>query len=293
MSRTSQTTLAAPARLAGVGIHGGLTVSLAILPAPADSGINFVRTDVAEAEAAIPALADRVCDTRLATVIGNDAGTTVSTVEHLMAAFAGLGIDNARVELDGPETPIMDGSAADFADALAGAGRSDQGEARRFIQILEPIEVSGPGKRAVLLPAQRFEMSVEIIFDAPAIGRQQIELAVDPQSFRAEIAGARTFGFIAEVEQLRAAGLGRGATLENTIVVDGDRVLNPEALARPDDFVRHKALDALGDLAMLGYPILGRYEASCGGHALNHALVSAVLANPKAWRLTTLDGAPP
>ncbi len=287
MSPIHQTTLATPARLAGVGIHNGLPVNLAILPAPADSGIVFVRTDVAADRQAIAALADRVCDTRLATVIGNQAGTTVSTVEHLMAAFAGLGIDNARVELDGPEMPILDGSAADFAAAIDAAGRATQDAPRRYIEILERIDVDGRGKRAALVPADRFELSVEIIFDAPAIGRQQLDLAVDPASFRAEIAPARTFGFIAEVEQLRAMGLGRGASLENTIVVDGARILNPETMHRPDDFVRHKALDALGDLALAGHPILGRYEASCSGHALNNQLVRALLARPDAWRMTT------
>jgi UDP-3-O-[3-hydroxymyristoyl] N-acetylglucosamine deacetylase len=287
LTPSRQTTLAGPARLAGVGIHGGLAVNLAILPAPADSGVVFVRIDVAGDESAIPALADRVCDTRLATVIGNDAGTTVSTVEHLMAAFAGLGIDNARVELDGPEMPILDGSAADFVAAIDAAGRTQLDAPRRYIEILEPIAVDGPGKRAALTPADRFELSVEIVFDAPAIGRQQLDLAVDPASFRAEIAPARTFGFIAEVEQLRAMGLGRGASLENTIVVDGANVLNPGTMHRPDDFVRHKALDALGDLALAGHPILGRYEASCSGHALNNALVRALLARPQAWRMTT------
>jgi UDP-3-O-[3-hydroxymyristoyl] N-acetylglucosamine deacetylase len=282
-----QTTLAKPARLAGVGIHGGLPVNLAILPAPADSGVVFARTDVAEGQRDIPALADQVCDTRLATVIGNPSGTTVSTIEHLMAAFTGLGVDNARVELDGPEMPILDGSAADFAAAIDAAGLVRQDAPRRFIEILAPVEVGGPGKRAALVPADRFELAVEIIFDAPAIGRQRLDLAVNPASFRAEIASARTFGFIAEVEQLRAAGLGRGASMQNTIVVDGAQVLNPQTMHRPDDFVRHKALDALGDLALAGHPILGRYEASCSGHALNNQLVRALLARPEAWRMTT------
>ena len=287
MSQTRQTTLAAPVLIGGVGIHSGLRVKLFILPALADSGIVFARTDVDDEKRAIPALADKVCDTRLATVIGNEAGTTVSTVEHLMAAFAGLGVDNARVELDGPEMPILDGSAADFVEALDVAGVTELDAPRRCIEILEPIVVDGPGKRAALVPADRFELSVEIIFDAPAIGRQQLDFAVDPASFRTEIAGARTFGFIAEVEQLRAMGLGRGASLENTIVVDGDKVLNPETMQRPDDFVRHKALDALGDLALAGHPIRGRYEASCSGHALNNQLVRALLARPEAWRMTS------
>jgi UDP-3-O-[3-hydroxymyristoyl] N-acetylglucosamine deacetylase len=282
-----QTTLAGEVRVSGLGIHGGLPANLTLLPALADSGIVFVRTDVEGERRPIPALADKVCDTRLATVIA-DGGPTISTVEHIMSALAGLGVDNAVIEVDGPETPIVDGAAADFVAAIDAVGLRTLDAPRQYIEILRPIEVGQPGKRAALVPADRFEMSVEIIFDASAIGRQHLELAVDPESFRAEIAGARTFGFIAEVEQLRAAGLGRGASLENTIVVDGAQVLNPEILARPDDFVRHKALDALGDLALFGHPILGRYEASCSGHALNNALVRAAMAQPDAWRLKTL-----
>jgi UDP-3-O-[3-hydroxymyristoyl] N-acetylglucosamine deacetylase len=284
-----QTTLAKPCRIAGVGIHGGNAVTMIVNPAVADSGVVFVRTDVAERRN-IPARADKVCDTRLATVIG-EGGITVSTVEHLMAALAGLGVDNAIVEVDGPETPIGDGSAADFVTAIEAVGLRQLDAPRRYLEILEPVEVSGPGKRAALVPASGFAMSVEIVFDSPAIGRQQLDLAVDPAAFKGEIAAARTFGFIAEVEQLRAMGLGRGASLENTVVVDGDHVMNPETLGRPDDFVRHKTLDALGDLALLGHPVLGRYEASCSGHALNHALVTAVLARPSTWRLTTLEAA--
>jgi UDP-3-O-[3-hydroxymyristoyl] N-acetylglucosamine deacetylase len=287
-----QTTLAGEVRVSGLGIHGGQAATMTLLPAPADSGVVFVRTDVEGERRPIPALADRVCDTRLATVIA-EGGPTISTVEHIMAALAGLGVDNAVIEVDGPETPIVDGAAGDFVAAIDAVGvRTLDGAPRRYIEILKPIEVGQPGKRAALLPADRFEMSVEIIFDASAIGTQHLELAIDPASFRAEIASARTFGFIAEVEQLRAAGLGRGASLENTIVVDGAQVLNPEILARPDDFVRHKALDALGDLALFGHPILGRYEASCSGHALNNALVRAAMAQPDAWRLKTLTPEP-
>ena len=278
-----QTTLAGDVCVSGLGIHGGLPANLTIRPAPAGSGVTFLRTDTPGAP--IPALADRVCDTRLATVIREGDGPTVSTVEHVMAALAGLGVDNAVIEIDGPEIPIMDGCAGDFAAAIDAVGLIELAAPRRFIEILAPIEVAQPGKRAALVPAAGFELSVEIIFDSPAIGRQQLDLAVDPASFRAEIAGARTFGFLHEVEQLRAAGLGRGADLTNTIVVDGDHVMNPQTLARPDDFVRHKALDALGDLALIGHPILGRYEASCSGHALNNALVRAALERSDAWRL--------
>ena len=282
-----QRTLASEARVCGVGVHSGSPANLTLRPAPAGSGIRFRRTDVAGGDGEVPARVEFVSDTRLATVIRNEAGVSVSTVEHLMAAFAGLGVDNALVEIDGPETPVMDGSAQDFVVAIDGAGLAAQSEPRAFIEILEPVSHVERNRRVELKPASRFEMAVEIIFDAPAIGRQAIELALEPATFRAELAGARTFGFIAEVEQLRAAGLGRGASLDNTIVVEHDRILNPAGLRRPDEFVRHKALDALGDLALLGAPILGRYEASCAGHALNNLLARALLARPSAWRYVT------
>jgi UDP-3-O-[3-hydroxymyristoyl] N-acetylglucosamine deacetylase len=283
---TYQTTLARDIRVSGVGVHGGLPANLTLRPAPADAGVVFIRTDL-PGRPAIAARADTVCDTRLATVIGNGAGATVATVEHLMSALCGLGVDNLIAEIDGPETPIGDGSAAQFVAAIDEAGIVQLDAPRRYLEILEPIEIAAPGKRVALVPADRFELSVEIIFEAKAIGRQRLDVVVDPAAFRAEIAAACTFGFIAEGEQLRAAGLGRGASLENTIVVDADRVLNPETLRRPDDFVRHKALDALGDLALAGHAIRGRYEASCAGHALNNQLVRALLDRPSAWRLTT------
>jgi len=282
-----QFTLARTTRVEGVGVHSGAPVSVTIRPASAGSGYAFVRTDLESADRRVEARADTVANTMLATVIGNASGVTVSTVEHLLATFAGLGVDNALIEIDGPEMPILDGSAAGFVAAIDGVGLEAQEAPRRYMKILEPVEVGGPGKRAILAPADDFQMSVEIIFDARAIGRQRLDLRLDAEAFRDEIADARTFGFIAEVEQLRAAGFGRGASLDNTIVVDGDRLLNPAGLRRPDEFVRHKTLDALGDLALLGAPVIGRYEASCGGHALNNALVRAVLDRPDAWRFVT------
>jgi UDP-3-O-[3-hydroxymyristoyl] N-acetylglucosamine deacetylase len=282
-----QTTLAQEAVIDGVGVHGGLPAKLTLKPAAADTGIIFVRTDL-PGRPALAARADTVCDTRLATVIGNGSGATVATVEHLLSALSGLGVDNLIAEIDGPETPIGDGSAADFVAAIDQAGLAALDAPRSYLEILEPVEIAAPGKRVALVPADRFELSVEIIFEAPVIGRQTLDVAVDAAAFRREIAGACTFGFLAEVEQLRAAGLGRGASLENTIVVDASGVMNPKVLHRPDDFVRHKALDALGDLALVGYPILGRYEASCAGHALNNQLVRALLDRPTAWRLVTM-----
>ena len=279
-----QHTLAGPAVFAGVGLHTGRRVRAAILPGSADSGIVFLRTDV-RGDGRIEALAGNVSNTRLSTVIGNPSGASVSTVEHLMAALYGLGVDNALIELDGPEAPILDGSAEPFVRLIDRAGRRRQEAPRQAIEILEVIEVVDGRKRAALVPAARFELSVEIAFDSAAIGRQRLDMAVDEDSFRAELAGSRTFGFLHEVEALRSAGLAQGGALENAIVVDGDRVVNPEGLKRPDEFVRHKAIDAIGDLATLGRPLIGRYEGRLAGHAMNNALARAVLANPRAWRL--------
>jgi UDP-3-O-[3-hydroxymyristoyl] N-acetylglucosamine deacetylase len=212
---------------------------------------------------------------------------TVSTIEHLMAAFAMLGVDNAVVEVDGPEMPIMDGSSEPFVQVLDRAGKRAQEAPRRFIEILKTVEVVDGDKRAALRPAARFEVAFEIFFPTAAIGRQAIDMGMDETAFRRELADCRTFGFAHEVEALRSLGLARGGSLENCVVIDGDRVLNPEGLRRPDEFVRHKALDAIGDLYVLGAPILGRFEGERAGHAVNNQLVRALLARPDAWRVTT------
>jgi UDP-3-O-[3-hydroxymyristoyl] N-acetylglucosamine deacetylase len=283
-----QHTLRSPALFAGVGVHTGEYTRVTVRPAPAHSGVVFVRTDVADRDNAVPARGDLVVKTQLGTVIGNAAGVTVSTVEHLMAAFAMLGVDNAVVELDGPEMPIMDGSAAPFVRVLDRAGLRPQDAARDYVEILEPVEVIDGDKRATLRPADSFELAFEIAFDSAAIGRQAIDLAMDEQAFREELADCRTFGFLADVEALRAIGLARGGSMENAVVIDGDCILNPEGLRRPDEFVRHKALDAIGDLYLLGGPLMGRFEGVCAGHGLNNAIVRALLARPDAWRWTTL-----
>jgi UDP-3-O-[3-hydroxymyristoyl] N-acetylglucosamine deacetylase len=280
-------TLAGPAICAGTGLHTGARVRLSIRPAPARSGVVFVRTDVDDRDNRVPVSADAVVQTRLGTVIGNGDGVTVSTIEHLMAALAALGVDNALVELDGPEVPIMDGSAEPFVSLLDRAGRREQEAPRRIIEIVRPIEVREGDKRAALLPCDRFEMAFEIAFPSAAIGRQAVDLVMDEDAFRTELADARTFGFLHEVEALRQAGLARGGSLENAVVIEGDRVLNPEGLRRSDEFVRHKALDAVGDLYVLGCPILGRFEGRYAGHGLNNAVVRALLAQPNAWRVRT------
>jgi UDP-3-O-[3-hydroxymyristoyl] N-acetylglucosamine deacetylase len=284
MTPELQHTLASAVQFHGMGVHTGVQVYGRIEPARPDTGISFVRTDVAERDAEIPARADRVTETRLGTVIANADGVSVSTVEHLMAALSGLGIDNAVVFIDGPEAPIMDGSCAPFVHLLDKAGRRLQARPRRYVEILQPVVVEDGGKRAALLPSGAFEVAFEILFDDPAIGRQSLDLVVDEAVFRNELAEARTFGFLHEVEALRAAGLARGGSMDNVVVIDQGAVLNPEGLRRPDEFVRHKMLDAIGDMALLGGPILGRYEGRYAGHAMNNALARAVLAQPRAWR---------
>jgi UDP-3-O-[3-hydroxymyristoyl] N-acetylglucosamine deacetylase len=272
-----------------VGIHTGAYTRVSVRPAPIDSGIVFVRTDVTDADNRVLASPETVCKTQLGTVIGNAAGVTVSTIEHLMAALVMLGVDNAVVEVDGPEMPIMDGSSLPFIRVLDRAGLRLQDAPRRYIEILEAVEVVDGDKRAALKPALGFEVAFEIRFPTPAIGTQAIDMAMDEQAFRAELADCRTFGFLHEVEALRSMGLARGGNMDNVVVIDGDRVLNPEGLRRPDEFVRHKALDAIGDLFVLGAPVLGRYEGELAGHAMNNLLVRALAAKPLAWRYRTFE----
>ena len=283
-----QHTLQGPAIFAGVGVHTGAYTRVAVRPAPTNSGIVFVRTDVTDRDNRVPATGEAVTKTQLGTVIENAAGVSVSTIEHLMAALVMLGVDNAVVELDGPEMPIMDGSSLPFVQILDRAGRRQQDALRAYIEILEPIEFVDGDKRASLTPSDHFEVAFEIRFPSAAIGRQAVDLTMDEQAFRDELADCRTFGFLHEVEYLRSIGLARGGSMENAVVIEGDRILNPEGLRRPDEFVRHKALDAIGDLYVLGAPILGRSEGVLAGHSLNNQLVRALLAAPQSWRYRTL-----
>jgi UDP-3-O-[3-hydroxymyristoyl] N-acetylglucosamine deacetylase len=281
-----QHTLVNPVHFEGVGIHTGAITHVTIAPAAPNSGVTFMRTDVTDRDPRIPARAENVCETRLGTVIGNTDGVTVSTIEHIMAVLSALAIDSAVISLDGPEAPIMDGSCEPFVRLIDRVGRRPQGSPRAWLEILEPIVVQDGDKSAALLPADQFEVSFEIAFDSAAIGVQRLDLRIDEHTFRRDLADARTFGFLHEVEALRAAGLARGGTLDNVVVIDQGQVMNPGGLRRPDEFVRHKILDALGDLALLGGPILGRYEGRFSGHALNNALARAVIAQPDAWRMT-------
>jgi UDP-3-O-[3-hydroxymyristoyl] N-acetylglucosamine deacetylase len=282
-----QKTTVAPAIIAGVGVHTGDRVRLAVRPAPVGTGIVFVRTDITDRDNRIPVSGEAVVDARLNTMIENAAGVRLSTIEHLMAAFAALGVSNAVVEVDGPELPILDGSALQFVQLLDRAGFRKQEAPVRYIEILEPIRVQEGDKSAALLPCDRYEMRFEIDFATPVIGNQVVDFVVDEKTFREEIMAARTFGFAHEVEALRRAGLARGGSLENAVVIDGDQILNPGGLRMEREFVKHKALDAIGDLYVLGAPLLGRYEGVKAGHAINNLLVRELLANPQAWREVT------
>jgi UDP-3-O-[3-hydroxymyristoyl] N-acetylglucosamine deacetylase len=279
-----QQTLGGTTVFAGIGVHSGRHVRVTLKPAGANHGIVFVRTDVTDRDNRIPALTDYVGDTRLNTEIRNAAGAAVSTIEHLMAAFAALGVDNAVVEIDGAETPIMDGSAQPFIDIIDRIGVREQDAPRRAIEIVEPIEVRHGDKWARLSPAAGFEVAFELQYPCKAIGTQRIDLEVSEDSFRTELAAARTFGFVHEVEALKAMGLAKGASLDNAVGLDGDAIVNPEGLRMEREFVRHKALDAVGDLYTLGAPVIGRFESVKGGHALNNALCRALLAHSGAWR---------
>jgi len=283
-----QHTVRNPVRFSGVGVHTGEQARVTLLPAPADFGVVFVRTDVRDRDNRIAVSGEAVCKTQLGTVITNLAGVTVSTIEHLMAALVMSGVDNVRVEIDGPEMPIMDGSSIDFIRGLDRAGLQPQGALRRFVEITDVVEVIEGDKRATLRPSDGFEVAFEIAFASKAIGRQAVDLKMDAEAFRGELADCRTFGFLHEVEALRAMGLARGGSMENVVVIDGDEIMNPEGLRRPDEFVRHKALDAIGDLFVLGAPMIGRFEGVLAGHALNNAVVRALLATPHAWRVRTL-----
>jgi UDP-3-O-[3-hydroxymyristoyl] N-acetylglucosamine deacetylase len=283
-----QRTLKGPVHCSGVGLHGGAPVSMTLLPAPADHGIVFQRTDARAPDNTIPALWHAVVETRHCTVIGNRAGVTVSTVEHLMAAFAGAGIDNALVTLDGAEVPIMDGSAAPFMFLIECAGVLAQDAPRRAIKVLKPVMIADGGRIAALSPAASFSISFEIDFDNAAVARQECYFQVGAGTFKAEISRARTFGFLHEVDEMRAAGLALGGSLDNAVVVAGAEVLNEDGLRYDNEFVRHKVLDCIGDLYLAGAPLLGHFRGVRSGHRFNHLLLKALLADRQAWTAVDL-----
>lgn len=266
----------------GVALHAGVSVRMTLLPALDGAGIVFRRTDQSNAD--IPARFDAVAETRLGTVIANGDGVKVGVVEHLMAAIAGAEIDDLIVELDGPEPPILDGDALSYLRLLEQAGMRKHSSARRMVEILKRVIARSGNDTASLSPSDHREFSFEIDFPSAAIGRQTFAWRFSPESFRKEIAPARTFGFVHELEHLRKLGLAGGASLENTLALDGDRVMNAELMRFPDEFVRHKILDALGDLALAGGPILGRFEGVRSGHSLNNLLLRSLFADSANYR---------
>lgn len=276
----------------GVGLHSGEPVAMTLHPAPAGHGVVFRRTDLDEGSNEIPARYDAVTNTTLCSTITNESGASVATIEHLMSAIAGLGIDNLLVELDGPEVPVMDGSAEPFAFLLDCAGTIEQDTPRKAIRILRDVTVNTGSSTVTISPADEFLVEMVIDFNSEAIGRQSLAVEVSPALFRSDIAKARTFGFLHEVEAMRKAGLGRGGSLENAVVIDGDRVMNDEGLRFADEFVRHKILDCIGDLALAGYPILGHVVADKAGHAINNKLLHAVFADPANWEIVDVDALP-
>ncbi|GAB5389481.1 MAG: UDP-3-O-acyl-N-acetylglucosamine deacetylase [Alphaproteobacteria bacterium] len=290
----AQKTVKQPIHCVGVGLHSGARVSLAILPAGVDEGIRFVRTDLPEGENVIRARFDAVADTQLCTVIANKHGATVGTIEHLMAALAGAGVDNAVIELDGAEVPIMDGSARPWVFLLRCAGTRSMGQPRRALRILKPVEVVDGDKRAAFTPSAgaRYDFMIDFMPKAPkAIGRQAYRFDMIPGAFDSDLADCRTFGFAEDVAMLRKMGLARGGSLENAVVVEDDKVINPTGLRRPDEFVRHKVLDAVGDLFLAGGPFIGTFEGERAGHDMNNRLLRALFADPTAYEWVDLDAA--
>jgi UDP-3-O-[3-hydroxymyristoyl] N-acetylglucosamine deacetylase len=284
-----QRTLKSSIKTTGVGLHTGTRVDLTLRPAPPDSGIVFHRVDL-PGSAAIPAHASYVGDTRLSSSLEH-GGARISTVEHLMSALAGLGIDNLNVDVAGPEIPIMDGSAAPFVFLLQSAGIEQQAARKRYLRIKESVEVRQDDKWARFEPYHGFKLDFTIDFPHPVFGTENRQVIIDfaEHSYTKEVSRARTFGFMQDVEAMREAGLALGGSLQNAIVLDETRVLNSEGLRYDNEFAKHKVLDAIGDLYLLGHPLIGMFVAFKSGHALNNAVSRALLARPEAWELVTFD----
>ena len=284
-----QRTLKTTIKTTGVGLHTGARVDMTLRPASVDNGIIFHRVDL-PTPVAIPAHARNVSDTRLSSSLQKD-GARISTVEHLMSALAGLGIDNLHVDVAGPELPILDGSAAPFVFLLQSAGIVEQSAAKRYLRIKTPVEVRDNEKWARFEPHQGFALDFTIDFPHPVFGSENRHVVIDfaEHSYTKEVSRARTFGFMQDVEAMRAAGLALGGSLQNAIVLDETRVLNSEGLRYDNEFAKHKVLDAIGDLYLLGHPLIGRYSAFKTGHALNNAVSRALLARPDAYELVTFE----
>ena len=282
----NQRTLKSSIGCSGIGLHSGVRVSMKLHPAPANTGIIFKRVDLVGGGSEIPARWDQIADSRMCTVLACKNGISVATVEHLMAACYGMGIDNALIEINGPEVPAMDGSAAPFVFLVECAGVKEQDSARQAIRILRPVLYRNGSKEVGLAPSEnRLSVDFEINFTAPAVGRQSCQFTIGRDIFKSEISKSRTFGFLSDVTALREAGLARGGSLENAIVVDGDRILNEDGLRHSNEFVRHKALDAVGDLYLTGHRLIGHFHGLCSSHADTANLLRMVFADKSNWEL--------
>ncbi|MBB4953219.1 UDP-3-O-[3-hydroxymyristoyl] N-acetylglucosamine deacetylase [Agrobacterium vitis] len=287
-----QTTIAQPATLKGIGVHSGQPVTMSFLPADADTGIVFHRQHANGSVTELRAVASQVGNTDLSTVLGFSPANWVATVEHVMAAIYSLGLDNLIVEVDGPETPVMDGSSAVYIDAIEQAGIVSLDVKRRYIRVIKPVRVENGASWAEFRPYEGTRFDVEIDFDCPLIGRQSWQGDLTPENFKRELSRARTFGFMRDVERLWAAGLALGSSLENSVVIsDDDKVVNVEGLRYPDEFARHKTLDAVGDLALAGAQFIGAYRSYRGGHKMNSMALKALLSDASAYEVVEAPGA--
>jgi UDP-3-O-[3-hydroxymyristoyl] N-acetylglucosamine deacetylase len=286
-----QRTLKSSIQCTGTALHSGAKVTMTLHPAAPDSGIVFRRTDIGGRGACIPARWENVTDTRMCTTIGQGA-VHVATIEHLMAALAGCEIDNAVIELSGGEVPVMDGSAEPFVFLIECAGTVEQDAPRRGIRVLRPVSVHEDDRFVSLVPDDVFSVSFEIDFDSPAVARQECTFRLVNGTFKSDICRARTFGFLHEVDQLLAAGLARGGSLDNAVVVSGDRILNEGGLRYANEFVRHKVLDSIGDLYLAGGPVIGHFHGRQSGHALNNRLLRALFSDPANWAMAEIEAAP-
>ncbi len=276
-----QRTIQKPATISGIGLHSGARINMKLRPATANTGIIFHRTD-GDQTVDIKACSENVVDTQMATVIGKH-GLTVSTIEHFMAAIAAFGIDNLHIDIDGPEVPVLDGSAAPFIREIQQAGTTTLNRSKKFVAIRKKLEIIEGEKRISIIPSRFFRISFDIAFDHPAISVQNYSMKFSTETFCKEIADARTFGFLNEIEYLKANGLARGGSLENAVVIDDNGVMNPEGLRYHNEFVRHKILDAFGDFSLLGSPLLGHIRAFKAGHDLNSKMVKMIEENPDHW----------
>ena len=279
----NQCTLAAPLTFSGVGVHSGQIIHVTLRPAQSGNGIIFYR-NMGDRIVSIKACSENVVDTRMATVLGRN-GASVATVEHLLGALYSFGIDNLNIDIDGPEVPVMDGSARFYVEKIRAIGIKKLHATRKYLSIRKPISLASGEKRINIIPSRFFRITFKIAFDHPCIGTESHTIKVTPESFWQEIAPARTFCFMKEFEYLKANNLAKGASFKNTVVVGDDAVLNPEGLRFPDEFVRHKMLDLIGDFSLLGFPILGHIKASKSGHEFNHEMVQKILASPECWKL--------